>query len=73
MAADRGPLQNGPEGEPVICWILTVRKSQKNGCKRAGGTGLISGRKAFQRPMQEGIWLLHCIQDVYACEEVTVA
>lgn len=41
--------------------------------KRAGGTGLISGRKAFQRPMQEGIWLLHCIQDVYACEDVTVA
>jgi class I fructose-bisphosphate aldolase len=41
--------------------------------KRAGGTGLISGRKAFQRPMQEGIWLLHCIQDVYACKEVAVA
>ncbi len=41
--------------------------------KRAGGTGLISGRKAFQRPMAEGAQLLQTIQDVYLCEEVTVA
>ena len=41
--------------------------------KRAGGTGLISGRKAFQRPMAEGIKLLNTIQDVYLTEEVTVA
>jgi class I fructose-bisphosphate aldolase len=41
--------------------------------KRAGGTGLISGRKAFQRPMAEGIKLLHTIQDVYLSKEVTVA
>jgi class I fructose-bisphosphate aldolase len=41
--------------------------------KRAGGMGLISGRKAFQRPMEEGIALLHAIQDVYLCREVTVA
>jgi class I fructose-bisphosphate aldolase len=41
--------------------------------KRAGGMGLISGRKAFQRPLQEGIELLHVIQDVYLCKEVTVA
>ncbi len=41
--------------------------------KRAGGTGLISGRKAFQRPMEEGIELLHAIQDVYLASEVTVA
>jgi len=41
--------------------------------KRAGGTGLISGRKAFQRPMQEGAGLLHAIQDIYLCKEVTVA
>lgn len=41
--------------------------------KRAGGTGLISGRKAFQRPMQEGVKLLNAIQDVYLCSEVTVA
>lgn len=41
--------------------------------KRAGGTGLISGRKAFQRPMAEGAQLLNTIQDVYLCEEVTIA
>lgn len=41
--------------------------------KRAGGMGLISGRKAFQRPMKEGAALLHAIQDVYLCPEVTVA
>jgi len=41
--------------------------------KRAGGTGLISGRKAFQRPFKEGIHLLHAIQDVYLCDEVTIA
>ena len=41
--------------------------------KRAGGMGLISGRKAFQRPMAEGIQLLNAIQDVYRCSGVTVA
>jgi class I fructose-bisphosphate aldolase len=41
--------------------------------KRAGGTGLISGRKAFQRPLREGIQLLNTIQDVYLSPEVTVA
>ncbi len=41
--------------------------------KRGGGIGLISGRKAFQKPMKEGIELLHAIQDVYLCKEVTVA
>lgn len=41
--------------------------------KRAGGMGLISGRKAFQKPMEEGIKLLNAIQDVYGCEEVGIA
>jgi class I fructose-bisphosphate aldolase len=41
--------------------------------KRAGGMGLISGRKAFQRPMKEGVELLEAIQDVYLCNAVTVA
>ncbi|MFQ5500573.1 MAG: fructose-bisphosphate aldolase, partial [Candidatus Zixiibacteriota bacterium] len=41
--------------------------------KRAGGTGLICGRKAFQRPMAEGVELINAIQDVYLCDEVTVA
>jgi class I fructose-bisphosphate aldolase len=41
--------------------------------KRAGGTGLISGRKAFQRPLGEGVELLHAVQDVYLCRDITVA
>ncbi len=41
--------------------------------KRAGGMGLISGRKAFQRPMKEGVEILNAIQDVYLCKDVTVA
>jgi fructose-bisphosphate aldolase, class I len=41
--------------------------------KRAGGTGLISGRKAFQRPMSEGVQLLNAVQDVYLSPDVTVA
>ncbi len=41
--------------------------------KRAGGTGMISGRKAFQKPMAEGVKLLNAIQDVYLSKEVTVA
>jgi class I fructose-bisphosphate aldolase len=41
--------------------------------KRAGGIGLISGRKAFQKPMKEGVALLNAIQDVYLCRDVTVA
>lgn len=41
--------------------------------KRAGGMGLISGRKAFQRPMKEGVELLHAIQDVYLSPDVTIA
>lgn len=41
--------------------------------KRAGGMGLITGRKAFQRPMSEGVELLHAVQDVYLDREITVA
>ncbi|MFG0253353.1 MAG: fructose-bisphosphate aldolase, partial [Phycisphaerales bacterium JB038] len=40
---------------------------------RAGGMGLISGRKAFQRPMNEGVGLLNAIQDVYLDKSITVA
>jgi class I fructose-bisphosphate aldolase len=41
--------------------------------KRAGGMGLISGRKSFQKPMKDGVTLLNTIQDVYLCKEITVA
>jgi len=41
--------------------------------KRAGGMGLISGRKAFQRPMKEGVEILNAIQDVYLDSSITIA
>ena len=41
--------------------------------KRAGGMGLISGRKAFQKPMKDGVQLLNAIQDVYLAKDVTIA
>jgi class I fructose-bisphosphate aldolase len=59
----------GPSGKDDL--HQAVRTAVIN--KRAGGTGLISGRKAFQKPMQEGIALLHAIQDVYLSSQVTIA
>jgi class I fructose-bisphosphate aldolase len=41
--------------------------------KRAGGMGLILGRKAFQKPLKEGIKIIHTVQDVYLCDDVTIA
>ena len=41
--------------------------------KRAGGMGLITGRKAFQMPLAEGVEILNAVQDVYRCKEVTIA
>ncbi|MEW6512190.1 MAG: class I fructose-bisphosphate aldolase [Bacteroidota bacterium] len=59
----------GPSGENDM--VEAVKTAVIN--KRAGGTGLISGRKAFQRPMREGAALLNAIQDVYLAKEITVA
>jgi class I fructose-bisphosphate aldolase len=59
----------GASGENDLA--LAVRTAVIN--KRAGGTGLISGRKAFQKPMSDGVVLLNAIQDVYLCPEVTIA
>ena len=59
----------GPSGDNDFA--QAVRTAVIN--KRAGGIGLISGRKAFQRPMEEGIHLLNAIQNVYLCKEVTIA
>ena len=52
-------------------WPDAVRTVGRN--QQAGGTGLISGRKAFQRPTAEGVELLNAIQDVYLDTDVTVA
>ena len=51
---------------------LGPRRYQRAG-KEAGGAGLISGRKAFQRPMKEGVALLNAIQDVYLCDGIGLA
>ena len=59
----------GPSGKNDL--QQAVRTAVIN--KRAGGMGLISGRKSFQKPMNEGIELLNAIQDVYLTKEITVA
>lgn len=59
-----GPSGENDLGQAVMTAVIN---------KRAGGMGLISGRKAFQKPMKEGIELLNAIQDVYLCKEITLA
>jgi fructose-bisphosphate aldolase, class I len=66
-----GLINSGGESKGQSDFADAVRTAVIN--KRAGGMGLISGRKAFQRPMEEGIKLLHQIQDVYLDKNVTVA
>jgi len=68
----RAPLINsGGASSGATDLAEAVRTAVIN--KRAGGAGLISGRKAFQRPMDEGVALLHAIQDVYLEDAVTIA
>ena len=59
----------GPSGANDL--VEAVKTAVIN--KRAGGTGLISGRKAFQKPMKDGATLLNAIQDVYLAKEITGA
>ena len=66
-----GLINSGGESKGASDLAEAVRTAVIN--KRGGGTGLISGRKAFQRPMSEGVDLLNAIQDVYLSEEITVA
>jgi len=66
-----GLINSGGESKGAGDLADAVRTAVVN--KRGGGTGLISGRKAFQRPMTEGIELLNAIQDVYLSKEITVA
>jgi len=66
-----GLINSGGESKGASDLADAVRTAVVN--KRGGGTGLISGRKAFQRPMAEGVELLNAIQDVYLNEEITVA
>ena len=66
-----GLINSGGESKGASDLKDAVRTAVIN--KRAGGMGLISGRKSFQRPMKEGIELLHAIQDVYLNQAVTIA
>jgi fructose-bisphosphate aldolase, class I len=66
-----GLINSGGESKGESDLAEAVRTAVIN--KRAGGQGLISGRKAFQRPMSDGIALLQSIQDVYLDDEVTIA
>jgi fructose-bisphosphate aldolase, class I len=66
-----GLINSGGESKGAADLANAVATAVIN--KRAGGMGLISGRKAFQRPLKEGVELLHAIQDVYLSPEVSVA
>ncbi len=66
-----GLINSGGESKGASDLADAVRTAVIN--KRGGGMGLISGRKAFQRPMAEGVELLNSIQDVYLAKEVTIA
>ncbi|MCA1591721.1 MAG: class I fructose-bisphosphate aldolase [Acidobacteria bacterium] len=66
-----GLINSGGESKGQTDMAEAVRTAVIN--KRGGGMGLISGRKAFQRPMNEGVALLNAIQDVYLSEEITIA
>lgn len=66
-----GLINSGGESKGATDLADAVRTAIIN--KRAGGTGLISGRKAFQKPMKDGVQLLNAIQDVYLDKGVTVA
>jgi fructose-bisphosphate aldolase, class I len=66
-----GLINSGGESKGAGDLVAAVRTAVIN--KRAGGMGLISGRKAFQRPMAEGVELLQAIQDVYLDDAITIA
>jgi len=70
-AGRAGLINSGGEAKGKGDLEAAVRTAIIN--KRAGGMGLISGRKAFQRPLKEGVELLNAIQDVYLDKEITVA
>ena len=70
-AGRAGLINSGGESEGASDLAQAVRTAVVN--KRAGGTGLIVGRKSFQRPLSEGVGIIHAVQDVYLDASVTVA
>lgn len=71
LAGRIGLINSGGESKGDTDLADAVRSAVIN--KRAGGTGLILGRKAFQRPFEDGVKLLHMVQNVYLSDEVTIA
>ena len=70
-AGRAGLINSGGESKGASDLADAIKTAVIN--KRAGGMGLISGRKAFQRPMADGVKLLNAIQDVYLNKGITVA
>jgi fructose-bisphosphate aldolase, class I len=66
-----GLINSGGESKGATDLAEAITTAVVN--KRAGGMGLISGRKAFQKPIKDGVALLNAIQDVYLCKDVTIA
>jgi len=66
-----GLINSGGESSGASDLAQAVRTAVIN--KRAGGMGLITGRKSFQKPMKEGVELLNAVQDVYLNKDITVA
>ncbi len=66
-----GLINSGGESEGASDFAQAVRTAVIN--KRAGGTGMIVGRKAFQRPFEEGVEIIHAVQDVFLDESITIA
>ncbi|MFN5706165.1 MAG: fructose-bisphosphate aldolase, partial [bacterium] len=66
-----GLINSGGESKGASDLAEAVKTAVIN--KRAGGQGLILGRKAFQRPMNEGVELLNAVQDIYLSKDITIA
>jgi class I fructose-bisphosphate aldolase len=66
-----GLINSGGESSGSSDLAQAVRTAVIN--KRAGGMGLITGRKSFQKPMKEGVELLNAVQDVYLSKDITIA
>ena len=66
-----GMINSGGESKGETDFLEALKTAIIN--KRAGGTGMIMGRKAFQRPFNEGVKLINAVQEVYLSKEITIA
>lgn len=66
-----GMINSGGESKGKSDLVEAIKTAVIN--KRAGGGGMIMGRKAFQRPFHEGVELIHAVQEIYLAKEVSIA